>query len=226
MPEKLFDRSNEYDSMLNQGLRYSGEDKFYFIRGRVDDLVRQFPANYQPERILDWGCGIGDATRYLREVFPEACITGADLSEQAIVYARDKHGGERVRFVLLDELEDNYLYDLCYVNGVFHHIAPGKRGTAVDKIHAALKPGGHFAFFENNPWNPGTLFIMKSIPFDGDAQPVSFLEAKRLLKKSGFSGGRSRFLFYFPKTMSFLRFLEPLLAKFPFGAQYYILAQK
>jgi SAM-dependent methyltransferase len=227
MPEKLFDLSKEYDYMLNRGIRYSGEDKFYFIRGRVNDLAQQLPSDFQPVRVLDWGCGIGDTTHYLSEVFPEACITGTDLSEEAIAYARDKYGSEKLRFVHLNELENNYLYDLCYVNGVFHHIAPGNRGVALDKIYAALKPGAYFAFFENNPWNPGTLVVMKSIPFDRNAQPVSFVKAKRLLKKAGFcEGSRSRFLFFFPKIIGFLRFLEPFFVKVPFGAQYYILAQK
>jgi SAM-dependent methyltransferase len=226
IPEKLFDLSSEYDAMLNQGIRLSGEDKFFFIRGRVEDLARHLPISCKPLHILDWGCGIGDAARYLSKVFPEAEITGTDLSAKAIAYARDNYSSEKLRFVNLNELEDNH-YDLCYVNGVFHHIAPHNRCAAVDTIYTALKPGGHFALFENNPWNPGAMMVMRSIPFDRNAQPLSFLETKRLLKKAGFVGGsRSRFLFFFPKILGFLRFAEPFFAKVPFGAQYYILVQK
>ena len=129
VPEKLFDLSSEYDAMLNQGIRLSGEDKFFFIRGRVDDLAQHLPRSCNPLHILDWGCGIGDTTKYLSRVFPEAQITGTDLSEKAIAYAHDNYSSEILRFVNLTALEDNH-YDLCYVNGVFHHIAPHNRDAA------------------------------------------------------------------------------------------------
>jgi hypothetical protein len=35
-----------------------------------------------------------------------------------------------------------------------------------------------------------------------------------------------RFLFYFPHILAWLRFMEPCLARVPFGAQYYVLALK
>jgi len=44
--------------------------------------------------------------------------------------------------------------DLAYCNGVFHHIAPDARPEALAMIRDALKPGGLFAFWENNAWNP------------------------------------------------------------------------
>jgi len=54
-------------------------------------------------------------------------------------------------------------------------------------ILGALKPGGLFAFWENNPWNPGTRIVMSRIPFDRDAEIISPPAAKRLLRRAGFS---------------------------------------
>ena len=34
----LFDKSEEYEAMLDQGLRLSGEDRHYFIAGRLQAL--------------------------------------------------------------------------------------------------------------------------------------------------------------------------------------------
>jgi hypothetical protein len=80
---------------------------------------------------------------------------------------------------------------------------------------------------ENNPWNPGARLVMARIPFDKDAEPLSPVEARRLLRSGGFARCSSlRTLFYFPRPLAFLRPVEPLLALLPLGAQYYILGIK
>lgn len=222
----LFDLSQEYDSMLNEGLKISGEDKEYFIRGRIEDLKKRLPENFSVKKILDFGCGIGDATAILKEYFKDAEITGTDLSIEALKYAEKKYPNPFIKFIHLSEIPSDY-FDLVYVNGVFHHIEPHNRIEALKSIHSSLTTNGIFAFFENNPWNPGTKIIMKRIPFDADAQTINPLKADKLLKLAGFKKIISiRYLFYFPKMLSFLRFTEKILARLPLGAQYQIIAQK
>jgi SAM-dependent methyltransferase len=221
--EALFDRSAEYDEMLNRGLRLSGEDKTYFLAGRVADLLKQLPRTERIARILDFGCGIGDSSAYLAEVFPDSEVVGTDTAEGALEHARRANTSPRLRFVGMSELAGEARFDLCYVNGVFHHIEPSQRRGAVDLIRAALRPGGLLALFENNPWNPGTRMVMRRIPFDRDAKPLSAIEARSLL--GHFDILATRFLFYFPRPLGFLRFTEPWFARVPMGAQYYVLAR-
>jgi hypothetical protein len=71
-------------------------------------------------------------------------------------------------------------------------------------------PRGIFAFWENNPWNPGTRYVMSRIPFDRDAITVSAIEARGLLRAGGFEVIRTDFLFIFPKFLSWLLFMEPI----------------
>lgn len=92
-------------------------------------------------------------------------------------------------------------------------------------IKACLLPGSHLAVFENNPWNPGARMVMRRIPFDRDAIPLSFLEMRNRLRTAGFQVRESRFLFYLPNALAGLRFVEPWLAGVPLGAQYYVLAR-
>jgi len=227
MPEALFDLSAEYDQMLNQGIRLSGEGQEFFIQGRVESLPSRLPRDYQPRRILDFGCGIGTATRYLSEKFPTAEIVGVDTSEKALEYGTEHYGSGRVRFRPLGELAAESGFDLCYVNGVFHHIEPEQRVGAVQSIHRALRPGGHLALFENNPWNPGTRLVMSRIPFDRDAIPLSIPEARGLVRAGGFHiVSQSWTLFYFPRALAFLRPTENLLSHLPLGAQYCVLGVK
>jgi hypothetical protein len=89
-----------------------------------------------------------------------------------------------------------------------------------------LRPGGFFALWENNPWNPGTRWIMRRIPFDRDAIPLPPPEARRLVSSAGFAVLGTRYCFYFPRALRALRPLERLGHGVPLGAQYCVLARK
>ena len=221
-----FDRSTEYDEMLRKGIRLSGEDKLYFVRGRIRDLKRQLPKVFYPRRILDFGCGIGDSSRFLAACFEESEVVGVDNAVEALKYAESACRNARISFRHLQYLEDGEQFDLCYTNGVFHHIEPAERLDVLQGIKRSLTEDGFFAFFENNPWNPGTRMVMRRIPFDRDAKALSPLDAVRLIRSAGFEPrGPARFLFYFPHALRLFRFSEPWLARIPFGAQYHILAK-
>ena len=221
MPEQLFDRAAEYEVMLNQGISLSGESQEFFISGRIQDIRTQLPRN--PCRILDYGCGTGKSCGQLSEFFPGAYVVGADLSDDALRHAKTHFGSNRVRFVNIADLRQLERFDLCYINGVFHHILPSERQQTLLMIKDLLTPGGHLALCENNPWNPGTRMVMRRIPFDRDAIPLSFLETRRRIQAAGFQVYSTRFLFYMPKALAAFRFIEPLFVKVPLGAQYYVL---
>jgi SAM-dependent methyltransferase len=224
--EELFDREEEYDAMLARGLRLTGEDKHYFIRGRLALLRALLPAGPGPTRILDFGCGTGDSTAALAEAFPAARVTGVDTSRRALDHAARTHGGERVGFGAVADLDAHGAFDLCFVNGVFHHIPPASRPRALACIRAALRPDGLLALFENNPWNPGTRLVMRRIPFDRDARTISPRAARALLRGHGFRpAGPRRHLFFFPAALAALRRFEPLLRWLPLGGQYLVLAR-
>lgn len=223
----FFDKSSEYEQMLEAGIRLSGENREWFMRQRIRSLRDRLPAGFRPRRVLDFGCGIGDTAAHLAEVFPEAEIVGVDPAQEAIAHARNVHGGDRVCFRGVRDLTERDGFDLCYTNGVFHHIRPNERIEAVRLIHRALAPGGRFALMENNPWNPGTRLVMSRIEFDRDAIMLWPGEARRLLTAGGFAEtSAAQFLFVFPRALAVLRFLEPPLAHLPFGAQYYIIGMK
>lgn len=227
MTEALFDKSLEYDAMLARGLAVTGDDKAYFMRGRVQNMVGRLPGHFKPAKILDFGCGLGETSHELSRLFPSAEITGIDTAKNAIEYARKNYGSEQIKFSDASTFDAENVFDLCYVNGVFHHIEPENRGKVLKIIYRALKPGGYFGFYENNPWNPGTHLVMSRIAFDRDAKTLSHLQAEKLLVLGGFKpADRTEFIFYFPKWFSFLRFMDSALVKVPLGAQYGVLAVK
>lgn len=224
MAEELFNLSHEYDRMLQQGLALSGESKEFFVTGRLADLIGHLPDDFEVKRVLDFGCGTGGTTQALAEAFPKAKVVGGDTAENALAYAREHVTLANVSFEALADVGQGF--DLVYVNGVFHHIAPEKRPAAASIVRDALRPGGRFAFFENNPWNPGTRLVMSRIPFDRGAVPIPPDEGRELLFGAGFTLEPTRYLFFFPRMLATFRIFEPVLKEVPLGAQYHIPAVK
>jgi SAM-dependent methyltransferase len=218
--------ASEYDDALAQGISVSGEDKDYFARGRVAWVMKCLKARGEmPQRALDFGCGTGTSIPLLIEGGVKQAL-GVDTSEGSLAVARRLHPLRGVSFANAAEYRPDGSMDLAFCNGVFHHIPPAERREALAFIMASLRPKGIFAFWENNPWNPGTRYVMSRIPFDRDAITLSVLEARALVRASGFNILRTDFLFVFPRLLKPLRVLEPALSRLPLGAQYGILCQK
>jgi len=219
--------AGEYDAALEMGISVSGEDKNYFANARVKYLPRRLKKyDCVPLRIVDFGCGTGSAIPFLIKFFPNAFVLGVEISSKSIELAKKLHKSSCVEFRQADSSWADGSFDLVFCNGVFHHIPPESRHHALMQIKDALKPNGLFAFWENNPWNPGTRIVMSRIPFDRDAETISPLAARSLLRKAGFSVTESTSTFYFPRILSLLRPLEGFLEKLPLGAQYLMLAKK
>jgi SAM-dependent methyltransferase len=218
--------AGDYDAALEQGLRLSGEGSGFFAAARAAWLGRRLAElGATPRTILDFGCGTGSATPFLLALSGAERLVGTDVSPVSLDVARREHGQDAAEFVPLDRRLPEGL-DLAYCNGVFHHILPAERAGAVARVYGALRPGGLFALFENNPWNLGTRMVMRRIPFDRDAQTLSAPQSRRLLRAGGFDVLRTDFLFVFPRALGALRPLEERLARAPLGAQYLVLARR
>lgn len=216
--------AQQYEAALNQGISVSGESSHYFATQRIAWTAKLIGPNM--ESVLDFGCGVGIAIPELQQRFEPELTWGFDPSSAAVERAAKEHGDERTKFCFIaNELPANR-FQLAYCNGVFHHIPPADRSIAFDIVFRALRPGGWFAFWENNPWNPGTRYVMSKIPFDKDAVTISPSEAKQLLLSAGFEIRHRHSRFIFPRSLSLLRPLENLVYRLPIGAQYLVLCQK
>lgn len=223
-----FDRvSGTYDAELARGLSLTGEERDFYARGRIAWLARCLGQwNLCPRHILDFGCGIGDTAPLLLEAFGAQTVLGVDPSSGLLETARRENGNASVSFVELGEFAPAGDIDLAYCNGVFHHVAPAQRPATVRLVRRALRPGGIFALWENNPWNPGTRLIMSRVPFDRDAILLWPSETRRLLRAEGFEILATSYRFIFPSFLRALRPAENWLAGWALGGQYQVLARQ
>lgn len=218
--------ADQYDVHLNSALSVTGEDKEYFANARLQHLGRMLQSlGESPRTVLDYGCGTGDTCQLLRGMPNVKSVEGVDLSLRSIEIAK-QHRNDECSFFTIADYKPREDVDLAYCNGVFHHIPVADRSTAVRYVYRALRPGGLFAFWENNPWNPATRFIMSRCAFDDDAIPLSSCESCALLRKGGFKVLSVDYHFFFPRFLRKLRPAESLLSKVPLGGQYQVLCRK
>jgi SAM-dependent methyltransferase len=226
--ESIFDEhAGHYDIALNRGLSLSGESKVYFAQRRIAWLRDCLTTlGQKPRVVMDFGCGTGAALPLLLDGIGADVVLAIDASAQMLDRARELHAPDRVRFYLADDYRPCGEVDLVFCNGVFHHLSPARRTAASEYVYKALRHGGLFAVWENNPWNPGARWVMKRIPFDRDAVPISSRETRRLVERCGFRMVSTDFLFIFPRWLRHLRPVEPPLSWLPLGAQYQVLCRK
>jgi ubiquinone/menaquinone biosynthesis C-methylase UbiE len=92
----------------------------------------------EPRRILDVGTGTGVAARGLADWFPDAEITGVDLSPAMIAEA--KRSGGRARYDVADASQ------LPFADGSFDLVVLMNAVPFFDEIARVLAPGGHVTF--------------------------------------------------------------------------------
>ena len=227
--DALFDEhAHDYDATVQRAIGASGESVQYFAELKVS-LMAQALSGEQPRAILDFGCGIGNTTRTLAAQFSHAVVTGFDVSAESVAVARqltpnaasvryESDSGERLPF-------DDGTFDAAFTSCVFHHIDPASRLAWACELRRVLIPGAPLFLFEHNPWNPLTVRVVQSIPFDEGVVLLKPGYTTNLLRAAGFKTSAAWFYFFFPRILRGLRPLERWLRRVPIGAQYFVVGR-
>ncbi|HEX9966320.1 MAG TPA: class I SAM-dependent methyltransferase [Solirubrobacterales bacterium] len=98
-----------------------------------------------PERVLEIGCGEGDATLFLAREFPAARVRGFDSSEEAVRAAVARVGLDpegRVAFKRGDHRA------LPYPEDQFDLVVSDESALRAGEAARVLRPGGHMIYIE------------------------------------------------------------------------------
>jgi SAM-dependent methyltransferase len=223
-----FDKSaRNYEALFNPWLKIAGAPREYFAQSRLKWLSYLLhEQQIAPKRMMDFGCGTGISLPLLAKIFDAEKVIGLDTSEESLAVAREAAGSWPVQLATPAQYLPQQDLDLVFCNGVFHHIPAVEQRAVMNYVYRCLRPGGIFAMWENNPWNPIHAFAMKHSEIDENAIPLSPPESRRLVASERFRVIRTDYLFFSPGYFTWLHPLEKWLIKVPLGAQYQILALK
>lgn len=226
MEQVDFDKYAEtYNQLLDEQLRFFDDNGEYFSEYKVKivkNLIRT-----QPQKILEYGCGVGRNIKHLVTYFPDAQVSGCDVSEKSLSIAQ-KNNPEQDFFPINDkelELRRN-TYNLIFISCVFHHIQPQLRKQTTNIIADLLKPGGELFIFEHNPFNPVTRHIVNNCVWDRDAILLKPAETVELVTTTGLKLVRKNYTLFLPGFLNRFRSIEKYFAYLPLGGQYFVQAIK
>ncbi|MDR9402305.1 MAG: class I SAM-dependent methyltransferase [Halothece sp. Uz-M2-17] len=136
----------------------SGADGDQRLRDSYHQILQeQLPIT--PDTILDLGCSVGMSSFALQERYPQAQITGVDLSPYflsvAQYQARQKEMNIQWQHAAAEATElPNNSYDLVSAFLMFHEL-PQKPAKAIfQEAKRVVKPGGYFCLMDMNPQSP------------------------------------------------------------------------
>ena len=229
MNRQEFDaHAKSYNEVLDKSIVCSGEDSTYFAEYKIRDLYLEllgFGADVGSGlRLLDFGCGVGASTPFVRRYFPNAEMLSVDVSEESLDLARTRHG-ELAKFLVMtgDNLpEEVHTLDAVYAMCVFHHVDEGKHVELLSQMRSSLKPDGLLMVYEHNPFNPLTVRIVNNCPFDANAKLIHASVMAERCRLAGFKDVKVKYRVFIPGFLRIFRFIERLLSWLPLGGQYYV----
>lgn len=123
-----------------------------------DVLTAQIP--HTPATIVDLGCGVGMSTEALQALYPQAHITGVDLSPYFLAvaqYRQQEQPAVRTASITWHHAaaEQTGLpaasWDLVSACLMFHELPQTAARAILQEAYRLLKPGGYLAIMDMNP---------------------------------------------------------------------------
>ena len=151
----------------------AGADGDAWLRASYHRVLQQQISN-PPQDIVDLGCGVGMSTLTLQDIYPEANVTGIDLSPYflAVAQYRAQNAAKQIDWLHsaaeATGLPDNCC-DLVSACLVFHELPHSAAQATIKEAHRILRPSGHLAIMDMNPQSdtfqkmpPYILTLLKS----------------------------------------------------------------
>lgn len=223
-PTYFDDYVENYESLVSDQTRFFSKDRGYFSWHKAEIMKRVWGDRPQPERILEFGCGIGLNLPYIAEAFPQSKTFGSDISEQSLDQARERY--KSVTCLSDSELQGQQ-FNLILVSCVLHHVLPQEREEVMERVKNLLTPSGVVCIVEHNPYNPVTRWMVNTCPFDEDAVLLTMRETKKRIQScNGLTFDQKGYCLFFPERFKALNTIEPAIGFLPLGGQYFVSAHR
>jgi len=143
------------------------------LRQSYHEIVRS-QLSKSPQAILDVGCSVGMSTFALKTLYPQAKITGLDLSPYflAIAHQRSQQSQTEIEWIHAAAEATGLpeaTYDLVSIFLVCHELPQSATQQILQEMQRLLRPGGYLAIMDMNPQSeiyaqmpPYILTLLKS----------------------------------------------------------------
>jgi cyclopropane fatty-acyl-phospholipid synthase-like methyltransferase len=215
--------SGDYREVLNKSVRISGYGADYFAEYKARYAFNLLSNGFKG-KILDYGCGVGLLSEYLKKYFPGSILHGYDTSSASIDKIDSFILDQGIFTTQRSQLDQDY--DLIVVSNVLHHIPVKVRQDTFEEFRKYLPIGGKLLVFEHNPFNPFTRWIVKHCPLDRHASLLTSKMVQTFLSLTRFQRIRLEYIMFFPRPLSLFSPLERIISWCPLGAQYAIVGEK
>ena len=183
-----------------------GFSRLNFRRAAECDAVLRWLEPAAGERILDVGCG--DGYYDWRISRSGAHVTGIDVHEKRLAFARRHYGNDRTEFLLMDAERTDLpagSFDKALSLCVMEHLGDDER--VMQNVSRVLKPGGRFAFSADSLSNPGITPVERERHRRRYAVNTFYTEevVRRKLDRAGFDIEASGYVLDSPRDLRFVR---------------------
>jgi ubiquinone/menaquinone biosynthesis C-methylase UbiE len=125
------------------------------LRQSYHDILKTQLPN-QPQNILDLACGVGLSTFAMQEIYPNAKITGLDLSPYFLAVANYRAQQRQAKINWLHaQAESSGLpdasFDLVSIFLMCHELPQSATRQILTEMRRVLRPGGYLAIMDMNP---------------------------------------------------------------------------
>lgn len=173
-----------------------GKRVFYYTQERhLEPMLQQVHGPRRPRRILDVGCGTATTTFTYARLFPEAQVTGIDLSAPYLRWDREQAAAEGLDNLAFyqDNAEASLFpdasFDTVHFTYVLHEMPRANARRVLAECYRLLEPGGVLSVMEAQCFGDQDVLLDKARrgrkiePF---LQEYIRLDLPRALEQAGF----------------------------------------
>jgi ubiquinone/menaquinone biosynthesis C-methylase UbiE len=124
------------------------------LRQSYHNIVKEI--NTEPKDILDLGCSVGMSTFALQEIYPDANLTGVDLSPYFLAVAQYNSQERNIKINWKNAAAEatnlpDASFDLVSACLLFHELPQTASKQILSEARRLLRPGGYLTIMDMNP---------------------------------------------------------------------------
>jgi ubiquinone/menaquinone biosynthesis C-methylase UbiE len=133
------------DIKNDQSFTCSPEEAYSIYKTHIFDNIKAELEDINPNEIVDLGCGTGENTEMLALNYPNAFVTGLDLSPYYLSIGMYKYSDLNIQWIHANmeftELAENSI-DVVIICYAFHEMLPEAIQGTINEAHRILKKNG------------------------------------------------------------------------------------